>query len=446
LTDAGFDPVWSPDGRSIAVADEAVEDPLSRDTVSQLWLLDAETGERRLLTKGDAVQPSWSPSGRRIAYWGLPAGSGQRDLWTVVAGGGEKPVRVTDDDAVDWNPFWSPDGKFLYFASDRDGTMGLFRIAIDEETGKTNGDPEPIGTPSLWSGWFNASRDGRQIVYQSLAESSTIDSVPLEPGKPAGEPEPILRGSLLVRTLDVSPDGQWIAFASRGRREDIFLIRSDGSGLKQLTNDAFKDRAPVWSPDGKRIAFYSNRAFRYEIWSIRPDGSGLTQLTRGVGEGIAYPTWSPDGSAVAFFDSKATYVHPLDDDAGAPRALPKFGDDVLVATGWSPDGKWLSGIVARGGVYLPGLVLYSLERGAFERVTDRGNRWVALPDGSGFLFEDGGRIYQLELPSRRMREIGPAGLNPNSDEQRVFAVSKDGRRLYRVDNASEADVWQMRLP
>ena len=161
---------------------------------------------------------------------------------------------------------------------------------------------------------------------------------------------------------------------------------------------------------------------------------------------MAYPTWAPDGSAVAFFDSKATYLYPVDGAAGAPRILPKSGDDVLVAPGWSPDGKRLSGIVARGGVYLPGLVLYSLERGAFERVTDRGNRWVWLPDGSGFLFEDRRRIYQLDLPSRQMREIGPAGLNPNPDEQRVFAVSKDGRRLYRVDNASEADVWQLRLP
>ena len=448
LTDFGFDPAWSPDGKSIAVAHEAVQDPLARNTVSKLWLLDTETGERRLLTEGDAVQPSWSPSGRRIAYWGLPPGSGQRDLWTVATEGSGKPVRVTDDDAVDWNPFWSADGKFLYFASDRDGTMGLFRMAIDEKTGKASGTPEPLGTPSLWSGWFSSSRDGRQIAYQSQAENSTIDSVTLdsEREKPAGEPEPILRGSLLVRTLDVSPDGQWIAFGSRGRREDIFLMRSDGSGLKQLTNDAFKDRAPVWSPDGKQIAFYSNRAFRYEIWSIRPDGSGLKQLTRGVGEGIAFPIWSPDGSMVAFFDNTATHLYPLDGTAGSSRALPRFGDEIFLATGWSPDGKWLAGKTARDGILLPGLVLYSLERQTYERVTDRGKRWVWLPDGRGLLFEDRGRILQLELTSRRIREIGPAAPNPNRDEERIFAVPRGGRRLYRVGNSNEADIWQLRLP
>jgi Tol biopolymer transport system component len=447
LSDFGFDPAWSPDGRTIAVATEGVDDPLSRDTVSALWLIDASSGGKRRLAEGDAVQPSWSPNGRRIAYWGLPAGSGQRDLWTVAAGSAEKPVRVTSDDAVDWNPFWSADGKLLYFASDRDGTMGLYRIAIDEETGAVAGEPEPIGTPSLWSGYFSASRDGRQIAYQSLAESSTIESAAFDPstGKITGVLQPILRGSLLVRNLDVSPDGRWIVFATRGRQEDIFLMRSDGSGLKQLTNDAFKDRAPVWSPDGKRIAFYSNRIFRYEIWSIRPDGSGLTQLTRGVGEGIAYPTWSPDGSTVAFWDNEATYLYPLG-AAGKPRALPRFGDEIFFAIGWSPDGRWLGGKTSKGGIDLPGLVLYAFERQTYERVTDRGRRLVWLPDSSGFLFQDRGKIFHFELASRRTREIAPAVPNAYSDEERALAVSKDGRRLYMVGNASEADVWQLRLP
>jgi Tol biopolymer transport system component len=115
-------------------------------------------------------------------------------------------------------------------------------------------------------------------------------------------------------------------------------------------------------------------------------------------------------------------------------------------TGWSPDGKWLSGFRIRGGTYLPGLLLYSLERRTFEQVTERGTKWVRLPDGSGFLFEDSGRIFHLDLATRKTREIGPANMNPDPDEQRVFAVSKDGRRLYIVGNASEADVWQLKLP
>ncbi|MDQ5871632.1 MAG: hypothetical protein M3547_05440, partial [Acidobacteriota bacterium] len=447
LTDFGFDPAWSPDGKTIAVATEGVDDPLSRDSVSKLWLVDASSGEKRLLAEGDAVQPSWSPNGRRVAYWGLPAGTGQRDIWSVPAAGGP-PVRVTDDDAVDWNPFWSSDGKFLYFASDRNGTMGLFRAPIDDETGKLLGEPEAIVTPSRWSGYFRASRDGRQVAYVSLAETSAIEKVGFDPvaGKLGADRTPVLRGTLLVRNLDVSPDGEWIAFASRGRQEDIFVMRSDGTGIRQLTNDRFKDRAPAFSPDGKRIAFYSNRARRYEIWAIAPDGSGLTQLTRGVGDGANTPHWSPDASQIAFPDLGVSYLYPLGDRAGEKaRRLPPFEGGGFLVSSWSPDGRWLGGEVWRNDRALPGLVLYSFERNAYERVTDRGDQWVWLPDGRRLFFVDAGKIFLFDRSSGATREIAPAPPNlPN--EERVLAVSKDGRHLYLVDNSREADVWQLRLP
>ena len=90
------------------------------------------TGEKRRLSDvGDGVQPSWSPHGQRIAYWavfGEAARQGQRDIWTVPANGGA-PTPVTSDAALDWNPVWSPDGRFLYFSSDRGGSMNLWRIA-----------------------------------------------------------------------------------------------------------------------------------------------------------------------------------------------------------------------------------------------------------------------------------------------------------------------------
>jgi Tol biopolymer transport system component len=448
LTDFGHDPAWSPDGKTIAVATEGVDDPLSRDVVSALWLVDASSGEKRRLTEGDAVQPSWSPSGRRIAYWGLPGGTGQRDLWSIAAAGGA-PVRITDDDAVDWNPFWSADGRFLYFASDRNGTMGLFRAPIDEASGKLLGEPEALVTPSRWSGYFSASRDGRQIAYVSLAETSAIERVAFDPaaGKLAADRTPILAGTLLVRNLDVSPDGQWIAFASRGRREDLFVMRSDGSDLRQLTNDRFKDRWPAFSPDGKRIAFYSNRTVRYEIWSIAADGSGLAQMTRTtVGGGANSPSWAPDGAQIAFTDLGGSYLVAVGDrPAEKTRELPRFEGGAFIVTSWSADGQWLGGEIWHGERSAPGLVLYSFERNAYERVTDRGDQWVWLPDGRRLFFVDGEKIFLLDRSSGTTREVAPAPWNlPN--EERVLAVSKDGRQLYLVDNSREADIWQLRLP
>ena len=86
LTDFGHDPAWSPDGKQIVFSSGDGQNPWSRNALAQLWVVPSSGGEVRQLTKGgDAVQPSWSPSGRRIAFWGLRHDSGQRDLWTIPA-------------------------------------------------------------------------------------------------------------------------------------------------------------------------------------------------------------------------------------------------------------------------------------------------------------------------------------------------------------------------
>ncbi|MGH9240941.1 MAG: protein kinase domain-containing protein, partial [Vicinamibacterales bacterium] len=141
VTENGFDPAWSPDGKQIAYGTEEVNDPLSRLGISTLFVVNAAGGAPRKLVDGDGVQPSWSPSGNHIVYWSNVGG--QRDLYVVPATGGT-PVRITNDPAVDWSPVWSPDGKFIYFSSDRGTALNLWRIAVDESSGAAGGAPEPV--------------------------------------------------------------------------------------------------------------------------------------------------------------------------------------------------------------------------------------------------------------------------------------------------------------
>ena len=82
----------------------------------------------------------------------------------------------------------------------------------------------------------------------------------------------------------------------RRRAEDLFVVRMDGTGYRQLTDDAFRNRGPAGRADGSLIGFYSDRAGRYEVWTIRPDGSGLEQLTETKVGTQWYPEWSFDGS------------------------------------------------------------------------------------------------------------------------------------------------------
>src|SRR5947199_234065 len=142
VTGFGFNPAWSPDGKEILCATEGINTPLIRRHPSQIYRVDLVTGRRRLVHTGDAVQPSWSPNGLRIAYWGASP-SGQRVIWNVPAEGGEA-VQVTTGTSVDWNPVWSPDGRYLYFASDRSGVTNLWRLPLDERSGRVLGKPEPV--------------------------------------------------------------------------------------------------------------------------------------------------------------------------------------------------------------------------------------------------------------------------------------------------------------
>ncbi len=113
-------PAFSPDGTRIVFSVEEVGSVYSRNGVSPLWVVDLRGGAPAKIDEGDAVQPAWSPSGQRIAFWQTV--DGQRDLASIPAAGGPR-VQVTADAAADWAPVWSPDGRYLYFASDRGGSM-----------------------------------------------------------------------------------------------------------------------------------------------------------------------------------------------------------------------------------------------------------------------------------------------------------------------------------
>lgn len=444
ITSSGYDPCWSPDGRRIAYATEGVSDPYSRLTRSELWTADVDTGATTRLLNGDAVQPSWSPHGSRIAFWANSGG--QRDIWTVASSGGTR-VAVTSDPATDWTPEWSPDGRFLYFISDRGGSPNLWRVAIDESTGATSGQPEAVtnGVRALASARF--ARDATHMVLGVTDRSFDISLSAFDPAHPdaAGAVRTIRSASL--GWCAPSRTAAWLACSSRTGQEDIVLMRADGSETRRLTDDAVKDRIPVWSPDDKAVAFMSTRTGRWELWAVNADGSGLRQLTD-LRTDVVWGAWSPDGKRMVFSASSSKpyglwFFDPLRTATNdAAHFVPN--DVPLLVDTWSSDGMLIAG-TRSGASGLPeaiavwdaeGRLLRQIAMPLINTSTINATFVAGTHDlvantaqGIALVDADSGQWHVI-------RKISP----PLSSR-----VSGDGRTLYVERPSIEGDLWLMQF-
>jgi serine/threonine protein kinase/Tol biopolymer transport system component len=449
LSDFGFNPAWSPDGKKIVVATEKIGHPYGRISVSELWAIDVNTGEKSQISKGDAVQPAYSPHGYRIAYWGLAAGGGQRDILTIPASGGE-PKYVLKDAPLDWDPVWSPDGRYLYFSSDRGGIMNIWRIAIDEKTGETEGESEPLTTPSSWSALLRLPTDGNQIIYVAAESQTSVRKISFDPvkGQIIGSAESIFSTGKGITYPDISPDEKWIAFTSNVPQEDIYIVRTDGTGLRQLTNDKFKDRGPKWSPDGKWIAFYSDRDGHYEVWSIHPDGSGLEKIATSPDKDLNTLQMFPDGQELSSQTLNGNTViidltKPLEERIVDTFPPVNEDGDVFWIGPISPNGNFIAGYTqGKDGVPKQGVYIYSMKEKKYEKLTEKSGAIAWLADNRRLLFERDGKISILNRETKEMRELMAF---PENISIGALQLSRDNKTLYFLASENEADIWQAKL-
>jgi serine/threonine protein kinase len=444
LTDFGYNPSWSPDGLRIVFSEESVVDsPRKRTDQSVLWIVALETGKAHQISKADGVQPHWSPHGQRIAYWAHQGGN--RDIWTIRPDGTD-PVRVTHDSALDWNPVWSSDGQYLYFSSDRAGNTNLWRVRLDETSGRVLEPFEPVTTGGGTAQRMHTSMSagGTQLAYVEQVVTEDLFRISFDPVamKVSGEATAVTKGLGVITDPDVSPDGHWLAYEMVGVHEDIVISRSDGSGEVRLTNDAFRDRVPRWSPDGNRIAFYSNRTGNYQVWMINRNGSDLQQVTNDP-IAVNRSVWSPDGKHLACcHDDGSCFIIDADATGGvrSRKTLPDFDvpNEQFDLWSWSPDQKWLAGrrLFRVGSVESRGLVLFSLQSQTYRTITSSGQSARWLKGGSRLLFLDEGKLRAVDTRSGAVSSLLSLPLTLNS-----LALSPDNRTLYFSGIAHEADIW-----
>ncbi len=448
LTDFGFSPSWSSDGKEILFCTVDFDDPISRSRTSELWLVDLNGTKRQIKTNVDATQPKFSPDGKRIVFWGKDD-KYQRDLWTVSGEGGEA-VKLTNDEAIDWNPVWSPDGKFVYFCSNRSGAFSLWRIRTDQTNGKPLGEAEAISSTPAQSWLLTLSKDGKNLIYVRRTRIENIQTIEFDPKKmqTLGKPIAVTEGTKRTRTPSISPDGSLIVFYVTGEaQEDIVVVKRGETKWNLLTNDAARDRVPRFSPDGSRIAFYSNLNGTYEIYSINTDGTDRRQITNHGGKGAFYPIFTPDGKQLIFSALEGSaYIINLETDWAnqTPFKVPPLNekDDNFVAWSVSPDGKKLAGWRSdKVETEYTESYIYSIESQTYEKLNDESSRPFWLADNRHLIVALNDKLLVIDSQTKVKREI--LSVAPQFIYSPV--LTPDNKQMVFSVGTIEADIQMLSL-
>jgi TolB protein len=255
-------PTVSPDGKRIVFQS-------TRLGRRALFMADADGGNLRLFldTKSNPVSAVWSPDGRRIAF--SDDVEGDPEIF-IVDVDGRNLRRLTSVKADDSHPAWSHDGQRIFFSSNR----------------HTPDQSAPSGRQ--WNDTFSIRPDGSDLRQHTNCKAVCTYPAPSPDGK-----------RIAYRRLIASPGLQW-GMNVMPLNSEVVVSNLDGSNEINLSNSTAYDGWPAWSPDGRWIAFSSNRAGPAntgQVFLVSPDGGEVRQLTTGRWSNTT-PRWSPDSKQI----------------------------------------------------------------------------------------------------------------------------------------------------
>jgi Tol biopolymer transport system component len=436
-------PAISPDGTEVAFSRRIGGGNL-RIGVAPM----ADPSRARMLTGDgeglwDHEYPAWSPDGKTICY------TSRHGLWLVPSSGG-KARPLTSEGERDFDPAWSPDGRRIYFAFYREGTVAIWRVSV------SGGRPERITLGTASETHPSISRDGARLAYSA--------------GMPAGMPSRWVilldrdsgaEASLTDRKTEfmaaISPDKKQMVIASDryGPYFDLYLqplVGMKPSGpARRLASQGGNLSHPVFSPDGRWIAYYAILGDQRDIWTIPVAGGSPIRFTDDPAPDY-HPAWSPDGAKLAFVSEREgagrIYVEAVWDGkpAGPPRRL-ETGELTCEAPAWSPDGRLIAfmGLQGNGAeIYVVPVSSGSSPRRITSGAKAQRVRW---DDSTGNLLVSG--TWGENRVS--LRRVPPGGGPPMPLEHPVvfgpanavglFDVSPDGRLVVYSRERLTGDIW-----
>ncbi len=437
---------WTPDGKRILFRSPRH----SFVRTNRLYAIPAEGGFPEEIPLPMAEQGAFSPDGTRLAYTPLaPAFL----TWKRYRGGRTSAIWIADlkdsriekiprENSNDYYPMWV--GNRIYFLSDRNGRFSLF--AYDLGSKRINQVLPDSGTDLK-----SASAGPDAIVYEQFGSLHLYDlktgrarriEIRLAGDLPTVRPrlESVARS---VRNADLSPTGVRAAFEARG---EILTVPADKGDIRNLTNTpGAADRDPAWSPDGARVAYFSDESGEYALHIAEQSGLGaVDKIPLDDPPSFYYsPVWSPDGRKIAYTDARLNLWY-LDLEKKTPVRIDTdtySKPERTLDPCWSPDSRWIV-YTRQLRNHFRAVFLYSVEENKARKVTDgmsdaryavfdpNGERlyFTASTDtgpASGWLDMSGfNRPVSRSVYVVVLRKDLPSPLAPESDEEKPEEAAK----------------------
>src|SRR5947207_1636162 len=430
---------WSPDGKRILFSSASFSAPSVG--VQQLWTIAAAGGVPERLPIPDALRGSFSPDGQRLAYEKVTRWDVE---WRNYRGGQIHPVTIytVASQAVDtlpsqgtldtW-PVWM--GDAIYFISDRDWAANIWKydVASKQLTQLTHYKDYDVKTPGAGAGVVVYEEAGYLHLLEAATGKDTQLAITCRGDLPWAEPRWV-DASKWIESASLSPSGARALFSARG---EVFSVPAEKGDARNLTRSSgTAERTPVWSPDGKQVAWFS-------------DASGEYRLMIGTQEGLSAPReikfdqptffhtadWSPDGKYIAVTDEGLNMllvevatgkVTRLDNDTYAPP-------ERTFEPAWSPDTTAAVDSTKAQSAKAASAVSVRIDRaGLSQRILALGmpvRPYTSLAAGSeGVVFvteaienQPGVTLHRYDLKKRKSESFASPVMR--------FSLSRDGKKL-----------------